>query len=279
MITPAFYCIQNIHMTQTIKITIIATLIIVFGGYAHTPINAHDDEKGEADTITVDRVVELVNESRLGHGEHIVSLDKDLSYAASLKVEDMFDRQYFANNTPTGEDPWYWVLKAGYDYEYAGENLAIHFEDASKQHRAWMESPLHRKNILNGEYRDIGVSIQKGMFEGKETTIVVQLFGARMGEEALAIPSVREEYDAYKEEKLTPEETTTPYQLDEKEERGMILFTEKKSDGFLSEMLIGIVVIIALSLLLPIVLVIGMLLREWYVEHQNHSSAHTFENL
>jgi hypothetical protein len=230
-------------------------------------VPVYAQESIATDPITVDRVVELVNESRLGHGKNIVSLDEDLSFAATLKVKDMFDRQYFSHDTPSGENPWYWVLKAGYDYKYAGENLAIHFESATSQHRAWMESPLHRKNILNENYRDIGIAIQTGLFQGKEATLVVQLFGTRMKEEELAVSSVREEYDAYKEEQGMVIQSLEDEVVDEEDSlmKGVILFTNNDSGGFfetVSRMLLF--VIMTLSIILPFVLVFGVLLRDWY---------------
>ena len=237
------------------------------GGAFHTPVYAQGEGMAK-DSITVDRVVELVNESRLGHGKNMISLDEDLSYAATLKVEDMFDRQYFAHDTPTGESPWYWVLEAGYDYKYSGENLAIHFESASSQHRAWMESPLHRKNILNENYRDIGVAIKTDIFQDKETTIVVQLFGTRMKEEELAVSHVREEYNTYKEEQGIPQETVKEDRGEEDENQGIVLFTRGDSDwkSFREMLIVTLVLIMMLSISIPLILVIAFSLWQWYGE-------------
>lgn len=130
-------------------------------------------------SITPQNVLLLVNESRKVYGMDSVVLDKDLSSAAAMKAQDMFERQYFSHDTPTGETPWFWIEQSGYEYRYAGENLAIHFRNVDSQHKAWMESPLHRKNILNEKYQDMGVAVREGMFEGTNTIITVQLFGTR----------------------------------------------------------------------------------------------------
>lgn len=151
------------------------------------------------DIITGERVLELVNESRLSNGMGILSFDASLNRASSLKAKDMFEKQYFAHTTPLGQEPWYFVDLSGYDYHMAGENLAIHFENALEQHTAWMESPLHRKNILNPEYQDIGIAVAKGKFKNFETTIVVQFFGKKhtrediVVEEKIDSPSHKEE--------------------------------------------------------------------------------------
>jgi hypothetical protein len=53
------------------------------------------------------------------------------------------------------------------------------FSEASEQQSAWMNSPEHRKNILNANYQEIGVAVKNGMLEGQLTTLTVQEFGSR----------------------------------------------------------------------------------------------------
>jgi hypothetical protein len=60
---------------------------------------------------------------------------------------------------------------------HAGENLAIHFTDSGDVVQAWMDSPTHRANIMNGNYTEIGVGTAEGTYEGFDTVYVVQLFG------------------------------------------------------------------------------------------------------
>jgi len=136
--------------------------------------------QAHASEVTQQKVLELVNESRLSHGLEVIAIDSELNVAAHKKAEDMFERQYFSHNTPDGTEPWYWIEKEGYAYKYAGENLAISFTDAEKQHAAWMKSPTHRKNILNPVYKDMGVAVERGEWKGDQTTIVVQFFGQRI---------------------------------------------------------------------------------------------------
>ena len=42
---------------------------------------------------------------------------------------------------------------------------------------AWMASPTHRANIMNGGFSQIGVAVVNGRLDGVETTLVVQMFG------------------------------------------------------------------------------------------------------
>ena len=89
----------------------------------------------------------------------------------------MAQKEYFSHTSPEGKTPWYWFRKNGYSYIYAGENLAIHFFDSKDLVQAWLDSPSHRANILNKNFSNIGVGISKGLYEGKETIFIVQLFG------------------------------------------------------------------------------------------------------
>ena len=73
------------------------------------------------------------------------------------------------------------MAKAGYAYQYAGENLAINFTSSEGVQEGWMASPSHRANIVNPRYSEIGIGVLTGQFEGYESTIVVQMFGQSVG--------------------------------------------------------------------------------------------------
>jgi hypothetical protein len=92
----------------------------------------------------------------------------------------MIKENYFAHNSPSGKTPWFWMEKNNYDYRYAGENLAMDFHTALDQQLAWMKSPTHRKNILNQEFKEIGVAVKQGLIQGHLATITVQEFGTPM---------------------------------------------------------------------------------------------------
>lgn len=100
-----------------------------------------------------------------------------LDEAATRKAEHMAAGQYFAHFSPNGVSPWYWFDQVEYSFVHAGENLAIFFTDSSEIVEAWMDSPTHRANILDANYREIGIGTAKGTFDGYDTVYVVQLFG------------------------------------------------------------------------------------------------------
>ena len=128
--------------------------------------------------ITAQRMIELTNKSRAESGLLPLKANDKLTAAAAAKVDDMFKFQYFDHNSPSGITPWHWIKSAGYDYLYAGENLAIDFVTAEGTHMALMRSITHRDNILKPNYVEIGVAVKKGIFEGNESIIIVEQFGA-----------------------------------------------------------------------------------------------------
>lgn len=122
-------------------------------------------------------VVTLTNEERNDEALEPLVRNPILDEAATLKAEDMAKNAYFAHYSPAGVSPWYWFNQVGYGFVHAGENLAVHFTDSGEVVEAWMESPTHRANIVNGNYREIGVGVARGHYEGYDTVFVVQLFG------------------------------------------------------------------------------------------------------
>lgn len=130
--------------------------------------------------------VELVNEERASRGLPPLAVSDTLSHAASLKLSDMERGKYFAHTSASGKTPWSFFDVSGYDYRYAGENLSIHFKTPAAEHAAWMESEKHCQNILDPRFREIGMAVRKVFMEGRETMLVVQLFGTERGSETVA---------------------------------------------------------------------------------------------
>ena len=126
------------------------------------------------------RITELFNETnaqRQAVGLEKLSYSKVLERAAQKKANDMFSQNYWAHVAPNGNTPWDFILGENYKYIYAGENLAKDFQKSSSVVKAWMNSPTHRDNLLNSNYTQVGFAVVNGTLLGKETTLVVQMFG------------------------------------------------------------------------------------------------------
>lgn len=122
-------------------------------------------------------LVTSANSSRESSGLGGLQTNEKLELAAQLKANDMAEKGYFSHYTPDGKSPWYFVNLAGYSYEDAGENLAVNFIDSEDVHRAWMNSPTHRQNILRSEFSEVGIATAKGKYKGKDAIFVAQFFG------------------------------------------------------------------------------------------------------
>ncbi len=120
-----------------------------------------------------------VNQTRQSSGLQPLVENQKLDEAAQLKAENMVKNNYFEHTSPSGVTPWYWFLQAGYNYKYAGENLAIGFYDSQEVYNAWLNSPTHKANIVNPNYTEVGTAVLGG-FGGTNTIVVVQEFGSRL---------------------------------------------------------------------------------------------------
>ena len=122
-------------------------------------------------------LVDLTNQDRVNSQLNGLTLNPVLTAAAQAKANDMATNGYFAHVSPAGLNSWYWFKQAGYNFSYAGENLAVDFTDSSAVNQAWLNSPTHRANIMNDHFTQIGIATAQGMYEGHQTTFVVQMFG------------------------------------------------------------------------------------------------------
>ena len=123
-------------------------------------------------------LVDLANGDRSQNSLQTLTVNPVLVAAAQAKADDMAAHSYFAHVSPQGVDPWHWFKQAGYNFDYAGENLAVDFSDSGAVNAAWMNSPTHRGNILDPHFTEIGIATAEGTYQGHPTTFVVQEFGA-----------------------------------------------------------------------------------------------------
>jgi len=132
---------------------------------------------GGAPTFAKDEIVSQTNAFRefLGLGD--LKENSVLDQAASQKLQNMITNQYFAHTSPTGVSPWYWIEINNYGYIYAGENLAIGFLTAKDTVDAWENSPSHRTNLANPNFKEMGVAVAPAKIQNSEGFLVVQLFG------------------------------------------------------------------------------------------------------
>ncbi len=147
------------------------------------------DVLGIAYSITDSDMLGYVNKARSENNLQPLVMNDILSQAALAKGKDMFSKNYWAHFAPDGTSPWYFIRNSGYQYTYAGENLAKGFTESKDVVDAWLASPSHRENILSDKYQDMGFAILEGNLQGEDTILVVQMFGKNPYTETAAIPS------------------------------------------------------------------------------------------
>ena len=91
----------------------------------------------------------LINSERITP----IKLDSNLSNIATKRAEIVYKKGFSHNN-------WTDSFK-GTDCFYIGENLAQDFTDSKSMHKAFMQSPSHKRNIQNTNYKTIGIGTYK----------------------------------------------------------------------------------------------------------------------
>lgn len=147
-------------------------------------------------SFSASQIIQITNEKRTEYGLFELKVNDQLSAAAAKKAGDMFANDYWAHNSPAGRTPWTFITAAGYRYIFAGENLARDFTGPDAVVRAWMNSPTHRANLLDHNFREIGVAVSSGKLGGREGILIVQMFGSRgdigvLAEKSDVLPEVK----------------------------------------------------------------------------------------
>ena len=109
----------------------------------------------------------LINRERAAHGEPALIANTDLQDAAEGHTAELVADDYFAHVSPSGETPVDRIRETGYipgpaDGYVIGENLAWGTLSLSTPRTivaAWVASPEHLANILEGQYVDTGIGV------------------------------------------------------------------------------------------------------------------------
>lgn len=133
---------------------------------------------GDKVSVSIQDLLTYTNMKRQANGLAPLKLNRQLSVAADHKAHHMFAQNYWAHVAPDGTTPWVFIKDSGYQYLYAGENLARGFNDGEEVVEAWMNSPTHKENMLSPHYTDIGFAVMQGNLTGTDTVLVVQMFGS-----------------------------------------------------------------------------------------------------
>ena len=122
-----------------------------------------------------DTVLTMLNKARKDAGLNELVMDKgNMMNAAKIRAKEI--TAYWEHKRPDG-DNWDTVFnEEGVKYNARGENLADGHQSAEAVFTAWMESPGHKANIMEGRFTHISIDC----LEYNGHFYWVQLFGANI---------------------------------------------------------------------------------------------------
>ncbi|HYF27254.1 MAG TPA: CAP domain-containing protein, partial [Baekduia sp.] len=122
---------------------------------------------GDFFAVADDATLCLLNEQRAAHGLSALRPGPEsLAAPARLYAQDLVTRRFFAHVSPDGVTLAQRLAAYAVGSDWAiGENLAwgeAGLATPASIVDAWMKSPGHRANILNGEFKEIGIGVVPG---------------------------------------------------------------------------------------------------------------------
>ncbi len=124
------------------------------------------------------KLLTLTNNLRIQKGLSTLSPMVPLHVSSDLKATDMADLHYFSHTSPNGYGLAHFLSVAGYNYDAAGENLAMGFSSAEEIFSSWVKSPTHYANLIDPDFKEFGVSMESGLYNDLATVYVAQHFGS-----------------------------------------------------------------------------------------------------
>lgn len=104
-------------------------------------------------------VVNLINTYRQQNGLNPLQISTTLDAAAEWMSTDMATKNYFSHTDSLGRDPFQRMAAFGYGYNaYKGENIAAGYGTASQTFAQWRNSAGHNQNMLNPNYKVMGIA-------------------------------------------------------------------------------------------------------------------------
>jgi len=185
--------IRNNYMTLSSKnrLALIITISVAFSFWSEAQPQARSSSTVNIFSIntanlpytgaTKDGIIKATNTIRHNKGLPPLAENALLNRIANERLEDMFQKRYFAHESPSGEKASTIAQRVGYRYKLIAENIAFIITDATDEEflLIWMQSPGHRANILDPEIKEIGAATRKGHFKDGNNWIGVQIFGLR----------------------------------------------------------------------------------------------------
>ena len=132
--------------------------------YDYNSYNAStNDLKNEATSLSsqnygiYNSVLNYVNGYRSEVGVENLSLDTNLSIAATIRALEMAWSNKFSHDRPNGSSCFSVLNDLGINYFSVGENIAWGYWDAASVSEGWKNSPGHYANMISSNFSKIGI--------------------------------------------------------------------------------------------------------------------------
>jgi uncharacterized protein YkwD len=156
-------------LRTALLLALVGALVAPGSAAAAGPVACESAEARPAqvsERIVVRSTLCLLNAERHRHGLRPLRLNDRLSRAARAHSQDMARHGYFDHNSRNGSSFVARIRRTGYltgarRWKVA-ENIAWGTNWLASPRaimKAWMDSPGHRANILDGSYREIGIGV------------------------------------------------------------------------------------------------------------------------
>ena len=122
----------------------------------------NNDNNNNSNSLSA-QIVAICNDYRAAEGLDPLLEDPELDALAEIRADEIII--YFEHERPDGSD-CFTVMK-DYKCTLCGENIAAGQGDPKDVVEAWMNSPGHRANIMNKDFKKIGVGYSEGGEYGK----------------------------------------------------------------------------------------------------------------
>src|SRR5579884_600063 len=142
---------------QVLGAAVVVAACVLLPGRAADPADPAPVKLAEAEQ----KMFDLTNEARAREKLPPLKLNAKLTEAARAHSANMA-RQEKMEHVLDGKNPADRIKAAGYRFRAAAENIAwTNGNPPEKVFQGWMESKLHRENILNPEYTEIGIGMAR----------------------------------------------------------------------------------------------------------------------
>ena len=120
-----------------------------------TTEDTEEDTEDNTDLTYAQQVVNLVNVERAREGLTPLTLDTTVTKAANVRAMEI--QSSFSHTRPNGSSFSTVLGENGVSYRGSGENIAYGQRSPEEVVTGWMNSPGHRANIMNQNFKNIGV--------------------------------------------------------------------------------------------------------------------------